>query len=487
MLTVMGDEVYFVIATTPGPEELWKSDGTLGGTERLARLDTAPNRSVIERLVPVDGTLYFWASTATRGQEIWVSDGTSAGTRPLQPTAWRELTKPSAVAVGDALYHVVSPTDAPPQLWKRTREGSTRVRDFGPSASTPAPTQLTAMGEQLLFWASDEAGGFEPWRSDGTEAGTVRLKDIAPGPTHAVMSPGPFFPLKPQGPWVFAASDGASGLEPWTTDGTETGTRRVADIAPGPLSSSPRALAVAGSKVYFTAWHPASGRELWAWEFETPDREPPQLTCPAGQVAEAPSGQGASVTYPPASVSDLDPAPVVHYSHASGDRFPLGDTQVRVTATDWRGNSADCVFVVQVRDTRAPELTCPPSVSAIAESAEGVYAGWPEARAQDAVSTPVVTYEPPRGTRFPLGTTPVRVTATDASGNSTSCAFDVRVKPLPTGEEEPPTSPEPETPEQSGSSGCGCQQSSGAGAGLLGLALVALLSTRRRQSLSRGP
>ena len=42
------------------------------------------------------------------------------------------------------------------------------------------PEDLTQVGNQLFFTAQGP-GGRELWKSDGSEAGTVRLKDIRPG------------------------------------------------------------------------------------------------------------------------------------------------------------------------------------------------------------------------------------------------------------------------------------------------------------------
>jgi ELWxxDGT repeat protein len=62
----------------------------------------------------------------------------------------------------------------------------------------------------------------------------------------------------------FAASDGLQGLEPWVSDGTPGGTLLLQDIAPGVQSSVPTYPTVAGSKIFFIAYQPETGRELWA-------------------------------------------------------------------------------------------------------------------------------------------------------------------------------------------------------------------------------
>ena len=75
--------------------------------------------------------------------------------------------------------------------------------------------------------------GEELWKSDGTDAGTVLVKDINPGPEDGSISNLTAF----DGELLFEADDGSSGDELWKSDGTETGTVLVKDICPGSCSS----------------------------------------------------------------------------------------------------------------------------------------------------------------------------------------------------------------------------------------------------------
>src|SRR5215212_276293 len=71
----------------------------------------------------------------------------------------------------------------------------------------------------------------------------------------------------------FAGSDPLHGIEPWISDGTAAGTRMLADIVPGPVSSRPRNPTPVGGTIFFSADDVVHGRELWAMEAET---DPPR-------------------------------------------------------------------------------------------------------------------------------------------------------------------------------------------------------------------
>ncbi len=121
--------------------------------------------------------------------------------------------------------------------------------------------QAADLGGVLYFAAADPAHGSELWRSDGTAAGTRRVADIWPGPVGSFIQE-----LFSDGKRLyFIASDGVFGQEAWTSDGTRQGTRMLRDVCPGPCSSylDRSSFTAAGGRVFFRA-NPASGNEkLW--------------------------------------------------------------------------------------------------------------------------------------------------------------------------------------------------------------------------------
>jgi uncharacterized repeat protein (TIGR01451 family) len=121
------------------------------------------------------------------------------------------------------------------------------------------PYNFTVVGNTLFFTASTEATGYELWKSDGTAAGTVLIKDIYSG----IVSSYPSFLTDVNGTLFFIADNGTNGFELWKSDGTVAGTVMVKDILLGNVYHYPEYLTNVNGTLFFTAYTEANGEELW--------------------------------------------------------------------------------------------------------------------------------------------------------------------------------------------------------------------------------
>ena len=71
----------------------------------------------------------------------------------------------------------------------------------------------------------------------------------------------------------FAADDGQTGSELWTSDGTTGGTTQFADLLPGTDGSIPADLTVVGTELFFTARDETGERDLWKTDGTTAGTE----------------------------------------------------------------------------------------------------------------------------------------------------------------------------------------------------------------------
>ena len=132
------------------------------------------------------------------------------------------------------------------------------LRDINEGGLTSDPASVIAIGDVAYFRANDGTSGIELWKSDGTAAGTVRVKDILPGSGGSI--PGNLTNVG--GTLFFSADDGTTGRELWTSDGTEAGTVRVKDIDTSRwgYGSFPGDLTNVGGTLFFTT---GRGGDLW--------------------------------------------------------------------------------------------------------------------------------------------------------------------------------------------------------------------------------
>ena len=368
----------------------WRSDGTPEGTHLLKVL---AGRDSIRGVTKVGDALYF----STGFDEFWKSDGTAEGTRMVAEGEWPRGSSAEGnfiafeyrpFSTGETLYY--SEFDsvgvwlrANINLWKSdgTNSGTTKVSKVAYASSLSIESgphrdfleNFTEMGNKVFFTANDGIHGRELWVTDGTEQGTRIAVDITgdsggsfPIPIARIGNKfffsalstaygrelymiteddmlGPKIVLKGPNPLLIEASN-AGYLDPGASaiDDEDGGlvaiqtSNSVSHLLPGS---------------YTVSWSAVDSRGRTATADRTvivTDTLPPTIALLQEIVLKSANPAGRVVNYAPAQANDIVGVVDISYSKPSGTIFPVGETNVVVTAKDAAGNSSTATFHVSI-------------------------------------------------------------------------------------------------------------------------------------------
>src|SRR5205823_8040918 len=119
-------------------------------------------------------------------------------------------------------------------------------------------------------------------------------------------------------------------------------------------------------------------------------------------------------------------------SPAAETLVALGTHAITVTATDAASNGASCTTSFTVTDNTPPTVTCPAASSASAgadcqAAVPNILSGVTASDNCSSAGSITLTQSPVAGTMVGLGAHTITVTATDATGNSSSCTTSFTV------------------------------------------------------------
>ncbi len=289
-LLEVGNVLFFAADDGVHGNELWVTDGTTEGTRMVAEINPGPTGADIWSMCPANGQLFFSANSTEKGEEMFAVKLDTlqlrcldllpgpAGISPnhITPFDGKLFFAGNVGLCGEELYQI-DPSSIEP-LVQLSADINYPPQETIPSSN---PAHLTPFKDKLLFSASNLEYGNEAWISDGTEAGTRLLGDIAPGSPDS--TPSEFTTAGSHA--FFAATQSATGRELWVVESEPEIIRMVADIRPGPVDSDPRNLAVNGTSLYFTANNENGKRSLWIIQNE---KQGAQMVCDAFPTANGP-------------------------------------------------------------------------------------------------------------------------------------------------------------------------------------------------------
>jgi hypothetical protein len=290
------------------------------------------------------------------------------------------------------------------------------VRSDAQALNAPYP-----VGTTTITWTATDASN-----NKSTCTQTVTVTD----------NQNPIFVTFPVNITVNALANNCASIVMWTKP-TASDNCGVASI----VSSDPffdavgySFLSVGVNTITYTVTDVNGNQSVRSFTVTVVDNQAPFITlCPGNITVNAADGLCSSVVnWNPPTASDNCPGVSLSTNHISGETFNVGTTVVTYTATDHSGLVTTCSFNVTVVDNQLPVITCPASISVANNAGQcGATVAIVAATATD--NCPGVTVTGVRsdalslGAAYPVGTTTITWTATDAHNNTATCTQTIVV------------------------------------------------------------
>lgn len=408
-LVTVEDRAFFMFSDPALGIELWTSTGTAASTRLVREFVPGTFGARIEDRIAYGSRLFFAVHQPETGVELWSSDGTEAGTTKYAELMSGTLgSHPRFVGVhrGSLFFSAASRGEGA-ELWKTYGPAASLTQlplAPGPAAGGTLSRQGARshlVGSTVLFAGYDGAGQTELWAYDldttppvltpvyaGTpgDNGWWRSNldvsfDIVDRESRALVisCPAQSFTQDTRGVFASCSAQSEGGIAATTV---EIRIDRVPPTMTCPASRTVEATSPSGAEVTIAAGaaqdtfdpaprvtlRPASGSTFplgvtrveqtatdvagnstrCQFDVAVVDTTPPTLVCPSDVSVKADEPSGARVNYEVVATDAATAAVALALSHPSGTEFPVGTTEVSVTATDGAGHQVSCRFKVEV-------------------------------------------------------------------------------------------------------------------------------------------
>ncbi len=258
---LLSDGQFLFIATA---FELWRSDGSVEGTELVVNGIDLLGHGGVQDLSIVDQELYFYTYSTIDGGILngyfYKSNGTAEGTKFIQaidpfiapntPSITSEITMPTSF--NNQLYFSMYDEFLSCTLYQLDEAEAVSTLSIHSSCNAPV------VSEDTLFFAKSSSYGqpFQQlWKITGANSDPVLVKEFTQGRLSNLTIVGNIL--------FFTIDDGVHGMELWRSDGTIEGTELVADIVAGFEGSHPANLHAFDGQLYFSTGSELANGSLW--------------------------------------------------------------------------------------------------------------------------------------------------------------------------------------------------------------------------------
>ena len=356
---------------------------------------------------PLGVTVITWTATDAQGnkalcqQGVFVGPGSGGGTQGTDPGKCYATLDPGTPVISD---NCPNPTVA-------------GVRSDGKPLTDPYPVGLTIIAWTVTDAAGNQVDCEQKIKVSDLEPPTIICPDnietdTDPGECAATVDPG-----EP------VVDDNCPGV---TFKGVRSDGKALTDPYP-----------VGTTLIMWVATDASCNQAACEQLIEVIDTEKPTITCPADIAADTDPGE-CFATLNPGIPTVADNCPDVTFAGVRSDGkglaelYPVGTTTITWAATDAMGNQASCDQTITVADNEKPTITCPADIAANNDAGE-CFATVNPGEPTVADDCPGVTFAGVRSDGkgltepYPVGTTTITWTATDAAGNKASCDQTITV------------------------------------------------------------
>jgi ELWxxDGT repeat protein len=260
---ILNNKMYF-FASEGGVNnyDLWRTDGTLSGTEKVADLNTIDPSILPNAFLTYNNELYFVAAEDNLGRELYkYNEQTNLVTlvKDIYPGSNSSSPRELIVFNNELFFHATDPISFRRELYKTdgTSVGTISYRNF--TSGIYGPTTFKVLNNQLLFVALNDSSGQDLYKctynSSNFQYEISLIKDFNKGtlPFNFVYGATEFIEFNNQ--LYFSAREiddpsNGTNMQIYKTDGTTTGTTiAVSFNQPGFASS--KLFSIYGNKLFF--------------------------------------------------------------------------------------------------------------------------------------------------------------------------------------------------------------------------------------------